>query len=107
MLLEGRIITDGMDLIAYLDTKLDEITAIGHTSTGIIIGTVARRHLSDACQKVMGQKLTKEITVNKFRGLLLIEDGVNPERMEVIHAEAPTMPVEGNPFKTGLKRIGR
>jgi len=107
MLLEGRIISDGMDLIAYLDTKIDEIASIGHSSTGIIIGTKARGYLSEACQKVMGQKMSKEITVNKFRGLLLIEDGVNPERMEVVHAESPTMPMEGNPFQRGLKRIGR
>ncbi len=109
MLLKGRIITDGVDLISYLDAELDDIRNMGHTSTGIIIGTIARKYLSDACQKVMGQKLHKDITVNKYRGLLLIEDGVNAERLEVIHALAPTIPVEGNPFafSKGLKRVIR
>jgi hypothetical protein len=57
--------------------------------------------------KVMNQEIKDEVTVNRFRGVLLIEDGMNEDRVEVIHAESPVMPVEGNPFLRGLKRVGR
>lgn len=103
MLLEGRIIVDGMDLIRYLDAKFEEIKRINHTTTGIIIGTTARQWLSTACQKVMGQPQKNEVTINRFRGTLLIEDGMNLERLEVLHAKAPMIPVEGNPFTMGRK----
>lgn len=98
MYVDGVIITSGTEIVGYLDKKLTEIKKQGHTGTGIIIGTKARKMLTDACQKIMGQPHKNEITVNKYRGLLLIEDGVNPERVEIIHAVAPVLPVEGSPF---------
>ena len=106
MLLEGRIIHNGMDIVRYLDEKLAAIKAADYTATGIIIGSVARKHLSITCQELMGQKSTKDdITVNRYHGVLLIEDGVNSDRVEVISAKAPTLPVEGSPFSVGLKRV--
>ena len=98
MHINGVVITNGMEIVGYLDKQLTAIKSQGHTGTGIIIGTKARKMLTDACQKLMGQPRKEEETVNKFRGLLLIEDGVNLERVEIIHAVAPVLPVEGGPF---------
>lgn len=105
MLLQGNLMTDGQDLIRYLDEKFLDVKQLGHTVTGIVIGTVARERLSETCQKVMGQKRTKDLTINRYRGALLIEDGVNPERLEVIQAKSPTLPVDGDLFSKGLKRV--
>ncbi len=108
MLLDGRIITDGVEIIGYLDEKLEAVRKANHTATGIIIGSRARKFLSEACMRVMEQDLKdkEDVTVNRFRGVLLIEDGVNEDRVEVIHGKAPIKPVEGNPFAQ-LKRVGR
>ena len=105
MLLNGRIISDGVELISYLDTELMHLKELNHTATGIVIGSSARKYLDKACKKVMGHKDDADLTVNKFRNVLLIEDGVNLDRLEIIHAKAPVSPVEGNPFSPGIKKI--
>lgn len=94
----GRVIKSGVDIMAYLDDTMDKVRQDKKMVTGIIIGSDARRYLSTSCQEVMGQKANPDETVNKYRGALLIEDGQNPFRVEVVYAKAPTMPVEGDLF---------
>lgn len=107
MLLDGQIITNGTEIIGYLDKKMQEVKANNEMTTGIIIGSRARKFLSEAAQKIMGQPVKEEMTVNRFRGAILIEDGDNIDRVEVVHAKAPTMPVTDNVLSRGLKRLGQ
>ena len=102
MLVDGIILKDGMDIVAYLDEKMAEAANEKRTVTGIIISTVIRADLSKACRKILSVKGGVEETVNKFRGALLIEDADNENRLEVIMGTVA--PVEtGDPF--ALKRI--
>lgn len=98
MVVNRKIILDGLEMVSYLDSELIRLKKMKRTATGIVIGSTARKHLDKACKKIMGHAENADLTVNKFRGVLLIEDGLNLERLEIIHAEAPAMPVEGNPF---------
>ena len=95
---DGEIITDGMSMISYLDRKLQDIVHSKKVATGIIIGSNTRKELTEACQKTMGQAFKEEETVNKFRNVLLIEDGENLNRLEVISGYDAVIPVEGNTF---------
>lgn len=106
MLIEGEIIKDGMDMVSYLDRKLEQIRVANKIATGIIIGTRARKELSKACQHILGQNPKEDITINRFRNVLLIEDGENGDRLEVVFGAAPVLPVEG-PSVLNLKRFGR
>jgi hypothetical protein len=106
MLVDGHLINEGMDIIRYLDWKLEEIAKTELVVTGIIIGSSARIELTKACQKVMGQPDNPEETVNRFRNILLIEDGNNKDRIEVVSGMNAVRPQEGNPFLK-LKRVGR
>ena len=103
MLVEGEIIKDGMSMISYLDRKLQEIAGKQKVATGIVIGSRTREALTEACQKTMGQKFKSEETVNKFRGVLLIEDGEHSDRLEVISGYGVVVPVESGPLN--LKRV--
>ncbi len=105
MLVEGEIIKDGMSMISYLDRKLQEIVGKRKVATGIVIGSHTRKALTEACQKTMGQKFKSEETVNKFRGVLLIEDGEHSDRLEVIsgYEHEVVAPVESGPLN--LKRV--
>ena len=98
------LIRDGGDMISYLDQKLQELASQKKVATGIIVSTDVRRELSRACQKVMGQRLDDFETVNRFRNVLLIEDGENKERLEVICGTAVMPPVEGNIFGAASKK---
>ena len=100
---DGEIIKDGMGMISYLDRKLQEIVGMKKVATGIVIGSHARKALTEACQKTMGQSLKMEETVNKFRGVLLIEDGEHVDRLEVISGYDVIMPVESGPLN--LKKV--
>ena len=102
---DGTIISDGLSLVGWLDTEMDSIVKKGHMVTGIVIGSRARRVLTEGCEKAMSAKHREEMTVNRFRGALLIEDGIQGDRVEVIHAESPVLPVEGDVFSRGLKKI--
>jgi len=104
MLIEGELIRDGMDMISYLDRKLQEVAVSNKLATGIVIGSHARKALTEACQKMMGQTLKVMETVNRFRNVLLIEDGDHPDRLEVICGVGVVVPVEGNAF-LDLKRV--
>ena len=103
---DGELIKDGMDMISYLDRKLQEIAAKNKIVTGIVIGSHARKALTEACQRVMGQVIKPVETINRFRNILLVEDGEHPDRMEVICGIEVVAPVEGNAF-LDLKRVGR
>lgn len=105
MLLDGRIISDGDGIIAYLDQEMFNAQQKNLMVTAIVIGTRARLHLTAACQRVMQQLSKPDTTVNRYRGALLIEDGRSPDRVEVIAGEAPTMPVVDDVFRRGLKPI--
>lgn len=105
MLVEGRVLKEGRDIVGYLDEKLHDLLSKGYMATGIVIGTQARSELSKACQEILGQKAKDDMTVNRFRNALLIEDGQSPWRVEIIFAKNPTLPVEGQPLN--LKRLGR
>lgn len=94
MLVDGEIIKDGMDMVSYLDRKLHEIAASGKIVTGIIVSTEVRKTLSVACQKMMGQSPNPEETVNRFRNVLLIEDGENENRLEIVYGPKAVAPVE-------------
>jgi hypothetical protein len=104
-MVEGRIISTGHDLIAYLDSKFAGLREKGFTVTGIVIGSAMRKELTKECQRVMGQPMKEEETVNRFRGALLIEDGNDLKRVEVISARAPVLPVGTDAFIGGLKRV--
>ena len=105
MLLDGRIVSDGEGIIAYLDQEMLAAQKSNLTVTAIVIGTRARTHLSSACQRVMNQPIKSEMTVNRYRGALLIEDGRSPDRVEIIAATAPTLPVVDDVFRRGLRAI--
>ena len=94
---------DGMSMISYLDRKLQEIVGMKKVVTGIIIGSHTRKALTEACQKTMGQSSKTEETVNKFRGVLLIEDGDHTDRLEVISGYDVVMPVDSGPLN--LKKV--
>ena len=100
---DGEIIVDGMGMISYLDRKLKEVVGMHKAATGIVIGSHARKALTNACQKTMGQSLKMEETVNKFRGVLLIEDGEHVDRLEVISGYDVIVPVESGPLN--LKKV--
>jgi len=102
---DGELIKDGMDMISYLDRKLQEIAASNKVATGIVIGSHARKALTEACQKVMGQVIKPMETVNRFRNILIIEDGDHPDRLELICGIGVVSPVEGNAF-LDLKKVG-
>ncbi len=104
MLIDGEIINDGADMISYLDRKLQKNAQERNITTGIIVGTRVRLELTKACQKVMGQAGKPEMTVNRFRNVLLIEDRNNLDRLEVIHGVNVVMPAEG-PGVLDLKKI--
>ena len=97
-MVENVIITDGLSMIAYLDRKFAEVIASNKMVTGIVIGSKSRKLLTEACQKTMGMALKVEETVNRFHGALLIEDGNNPERLEVISGVHITVPIERSPI---------
>lgn len=103
MLVEGILIHDGGDMISYLDQKLQQIARENKSVTGIIVSTEVRRALSVACQKVMGHTPDPNETINKFRDVLLIEDGETPDRLEVVYGPRVIPPIESNPFN----RFGR
>ena len=105
MLVDGELIKDGMGMISYLDRKLQEVAASNKMATGIIIGSHARKALTEACQKVMGQAIKAMETINRFRNVLLIEDGDHPDRLEVVCGVGVVVPVEGNAF-LDLKKVG-
>ena len=107
----GQImIRDGGDMISYLDQRLEEIRRSNKTATGIIVSTAVRKELSLACQKVMGMPPNPNELINRFRDILLIEDGDTPERLEVICGRGAVPPVEGDPFRLGagsaIRRLG-
>ena len=104
MLVDGKILSDGMDMIGYLDEKLHTMVAEGKVSTGIIISSAVRKELAEACQKTMGMKSNPSETVNRYRGVLLIEDGDNSDRLEVVGGRGIVAPVEGDPFEN-LKKV--
>ena len=106
MLIDGIVMKDGMDIVAYLDQKLSDIQKDGKTVTGIIIGSNARIALSRACQQVLGMPLKDEETVNRFRGALLIEDGEDKYRLEIVSGVSPTVPLEGDAFSR-LRKVPR
>jgi len=107
MLIDGELIKDGADMISYLDRKLQQNVHEKKITTGIIVGKRVRLELTTACQKVMGQMVAKpDMTVNRFRNVLLIEDGDHPDRLEVIAGVNAVLPVEG-PGVLDLKRIKR
>lgn len=103
---EGEIIVDGMGMISYLDRRLNEISGRNKLATGIVIGSRARKALTEACQKTMGQAIKPMETVNRFRNVLLIEDGEQPDRLEVVCGTGVVVPVEGNAF-LDLKKVSR
>ncbi len=105
MLVDGELIKDGMGMISYLDRKLQEVAVSHKVVTGIIIGSHARKALTEACQKVMGQEVKAIETVNRFRNILLVEDGEHPDRLEVVCGVDVVVPVEGNAF-LDLKKVG-
>lgn len=111
MFIGQLLIKDGGDMISYLDQRLAEITRENKTATGIVISTAVRKELSRACQKVMGMPPNDSEMINRFRGVLLIEDGDTPDRLEVICGRGAISPVEGDPFNfgrgSGLRRIGQ
>jgi hypothetical protein len=94
MLVDGELIRDGKDMVLYLDRRLGEIRAQGKLATGIVIGTRARKELSRACQTIMGQPPKDEEIINRYRNVLLIEDGENVDRIEIIFGKSPILPVE-------------
>lgn len=91
-------IKDGASLVAYLDGEFERIRKMGHMVTGIITGTRTRKILSEGCQVIQGQSVKSEETINRFMGALIIEDGVNIDRLEVVHGKSPTLPKAENPF---------
>lgn len=99
-----RVLRTGKDIVAYLDEEVMRIRQENRAVTGIVIGSEARRLLTVTCQELMNQPRKDDIAVNRFRGVLLIEDGVNPGRVEVIHAKNPVMPVDSGPLN--LKPFG-
>lgn len=106
MLVDGEIIKDGMDMVRYLDRRLQEIAAEEKTVTGIIVSTEVRKALSVACQKVMGQSPNEEETVNRYRGVLLIEDGETKDRIEIVYGPEAVRPIEREVLGN-LGRVGR
>lgn len=107
MLVDGEILTDGMDVIRYLDRRLQETADKRKVVTGIIIGTEIRKELTKACQHVMSTPDNPSETINRFMNVLLIEDGMNPTRLEVVVSDRGALkPIEGNAFMDE-KRIGR
>ena len=82
----------GKDIVAFLDRSMHDLRASGEVVTGIVIGSQARRELSRMCQEIMGQSVKEDITVNRFRDALLIDDGEHPTRVEIIHAKRPVLP---------------
>lgn len=103
MLMDGVLIHDGGDMVSYLDQKLQGIAADGKTVSGIIVSTDVRKALSQACMRIMGHKPDPNETINKFRDILLIEDGETPDRLEIVYGPRVVPPVEGTPFS----RFGR
>ena len=98
MLVDGEIIKDGSGMIRYLDRKLGEIAAQGKTASAIVISTELRLELTRACQAVVNKRYDPVETVNKYRGVMLIEDGESEGRLEVIYGPRVTPPVELSPF---------
>lgn len=98
MLIDGEIIRDGAGIVRYLDRRLNEVMSEGKAPTGIIISTPLRKELTRACQNIMGKTYDPVETVNRFRNVLLIEDGESEERLEVVCGKKVKPPVEGNPF---------
>ena len=93
---DGVLLSDGYDLIKYLDEKMNRVVAEKRVVTGIIISKDLKKELSRACQVTMGMKPKDEETINKFRGALLIEDAINSDRIEVVVGNIA--PVETIPF---------
>ena len=106
MLIDGEILTDGGDMISYLDRKLQEVASEGKITTGIVLSSEVRKELTRACQTSMGMKSNSLETINRFRNVLLIEDGENEDRLEVIVGYQAVAPMEGNAFRD-LKKVGR
>lgn len=98
MLLDGEIIKDGSGIVRYLDRRLQEIHAQNKSVTGIVISTKLRMELSRACQSIMGKQYDPVETVNRFRDILLIEDGESEDRLEIIYGPRAIPPFEGNRF---------
>lgn len=104
-LVDGELINDGMGIIRYLDRTLAEVDAAGKVATGIVIGTVMRTALTEACQKTLGMAPKKTETVNRYHNVLLIEDGNHVDRLEVISGKNPVLPVENTRiFSRGFRR---
>lgn len=103
MLLDGILIHDGGDMVSYLDRKLQEIGAVGKMVSGIIVSTDVRKALSLACQRAMGHTPDPDEIINKFRDILLIEDGETPDRLEIVYGPGVVPPLETSPFN----RFGR
>lgn len=98
MLIDGLIIKDGMDMVGYLDGVMSQATSAGESVSGIIISSNLRTELTRACHKIMNVRGKEDETVNRFRGALLIEDGANADRLEVIKGRDITMPVDTSSF---------
>ena len=93
---------EGRDLVTYLITEIDRVYAVRKVVTGIVVGSAVRRMLTRECYRALGQEDRGDSVVNRFRGILLIEDGVNPERVELIIAPLNTvLPLEGSMLLRG------
>jgi hypothetical protein len=106
MIIDGEILMDGMGMISYLDRKLQQNVSEGLVTTGIIISSAVRKELTRACQRTLNMTPNHIETVNRFRNVLLIEDGMNEDRLEVVSGRGIVVPQEGNAFMD-LKKIGR
>jgi hypothetical protein len=101
---DGVVINDGMEIISYLDKVLQENSAAKKTTTGIILGSRARVKLTQACKHVMGESnLNDEVTINRFKNVLIVEDGNDIDRIEVISGGVAPIMESQSPFK-GLGR---
>lgn len=98
MLINGLVIADGAGVVRYLENRLQEIKAQNKTVSGIIISSNVRNELTRACQRIAGKTYDAVETVNRFLGVMLIEDGETKDRLEVVYGPKVVPPVEVNPF---------
>jgi hypothetical protein len=102
MLVDGVLIHNGMDMVAYLDSKLQELGASGYTVTAIIASTEVRKELSSTCQRIMGIAPNSEELIARYRDVIIVEDGQSPDRLEVVCGRGALPPVEASPFARHL-----
>lgn len=98
MVINGLVISDGAGVVRYLESRLQEIKAQNKLVSGIIISTNVRNELTKACQRIAGKTYDSAETVNRFLGVMLIEDGESRDRLEVVYGPKVVPPVEVNPF---------